>query len=130
MRGNSPIEVSGTGAKAFGSGPSSTGAGGPGFPGVRSLVARVLPTGTATALLPVTTESMVTPKTGGFGSSCGGGVGGGSWLGGGGGSSSTGLTETLRTTTLGRGGSGGGGFTSGGGGRGGGSFSTTSSSTV
>src|SRR2546421_11215551 len=107
--------VSAAGAK-LGASVTATGAGGVGRPGVRSLVIRVLPTGTATALSPVTTESMVTPNTGGGGS--GGGAGGGSWVGGGGGAGGRGGPgHPRRPHPLGRGAGGGGPPLGGGGGR-------------
>src|SRR5262245_5819506 len=113
--------MSATGAKEGGPSTASGLTASEGLRAWRSLVASVLPTGTATELSPLTTESRVTPNTGGAGAP--GGAGGGGGVGG----VSGGLGVTRRTATRGRGGSGGGGSGSGGGaGGGGGGCSCTS----
>src|SRR5437867_8529090 len=96
--------TSGTGAgRRFGS-PASGCTVWPGLGRLRSLVMSVLPTGTAMpGPSPATTESMVTPNTGGASPA----FGGGSWLGGGG--ASGGGDGARRATTRGRGSGGGGG---------------------
>src|SRR5450631_3691986 len=123
----SSIDSSSTGLNApaaAGGGAAGRGAGGV-FASVRSLVISVLPTGTATGLSPVTTESWVTPNTG-FGGSSVGGAGFASWFGMGAG----GLmwVASLCTTSLGAG-SGGVGSGSGGGGSGSGGDEVKSTST-